>query len=482
MYPGFRVIAAFVHSFKCIDNAKTPPSPYAFVLTQCAYPGVVSSFTTQISPFSMETSATTKRPPSIPVCERCRRRRQKCETAELKPCRSCVGAGVECLISDPENQNTSLPRTYIRQLEERAEQLRQRVQGARNLEGHSQIAQLREHQIQQTPNVSDEFPIALSPDAASESLIENLFNNHSRADSGLGVKSLVQDLGQVSLSALTAHGTDQPHTGALRSLIMSMATPNVSKGNCLPQAVPLPGMSITQRVCARYCKDVLPSLPFTTPSAILEHLQAAYEGSSVYSTFLIGTTLATTAVYLSPASLQNAAGLYRTALSFLELWFNTHPETDMLQYLETVIVLGQFASIIGYQYADSWALGGLAVRIAVDLGLHKVCETDQKRRLFWSAYALDRKRAILDDLPVAVPERAIDTEMLKAPQNYPFELYRLMYEIHAVKDPADQAWQQSIQMRLGGWNQAYRENNDSPCRLLEADHDLAIAKFHHKIS
>ncbi|KAH6974449.1 hypothetical protein BKA56DRAFT_619393 [Ilyonectria sp. MPI-CAGE-AT-0026] len=172
-----------------------------------------------------------------------------------------------------------------------------------------------------------------------------------------------------------------------------MATPNLSKGDCLPQAVPLPDMSITQRVCARYCKDVLPSLPFTTPSAILEHLHAAYEG-----------------------------------------WQSV-------------------------------------LRLILDC-----------TRLFWSAYALDRKRAILDDLPVAVPERAIDAELLNAPQNYPFELYRLMYEIHAVKDPADQAWQQSIQMRLGGWNPAYRENNDSPCRLLEADYDLAIAKFHHKIS
>ncbi|CAM1501692.1 Fc.00g036760.m01.CDS01 [Cosmosporella sp. VM-42] len=276
---------------------------------------------------------------------------------------------------------------------------------------------------------------------------------------------------------MSAPETGQSHTAALQRLILGIAGVPSLEGDHRSAPMPLPDKAIAQRVCARYCQDILPGLPFTTTSAILSHLRTAYDDSSPYSAFLIGTILATTAVYLSPASTPNAVGLYRTGLSYLEFWFNTSLKVDMIQYLEASVVLAQFGSFVGDEYVDTWSLSGLAVRIAVDLGLHKSCETESKRRLFWSAYALDRKKAVIDDLPVAMSDRAVEAELPRTPQYHPFELYRILSEIHNLKDPVTRVRLETLKTTLDHWNQDYQASAQSPSRLLQSDHGLAVSSL-----
>lgn len=417
----------------------------------------------------METSQC-KRPTVVPVCERCRHRRQKCDITDLTPCNGCIGSGSECLISDLETQ-TSLPRTYIRSLEEQAKALRRSLQ----------LAKTQPIQDPATRPTPQDFSFPISPGAASDSLIDNLFSHSEHPITTFRVKSLVQDLGQVSLSALSAPAAGQPHTAALQRLILSVAAATPLDGDHRSNAVPLPDISIAQRVCVRYCQDLLPSLPYTTTAAVLNHLRAGYNDSSPYSMFLIATTLATTAVFLSPASAPNAVGLYRTGLAYLELWFKASPEADMLQYLGAAVALAQFASIAGKQYADAWGLTGLAIRVAVDLGLHKLCETDRKQRLFWAAYSLDRRQAMREDLPVAVSDGAVSAELPDTLQFHPFKLYQIISGVHSAGESTTGTELDALKGELKRWDQERQSGAVSSSRILQDDYQLAAAKLQNAI-
>jgi hypothetical protein len=257
----------------------------------------------------------------------------------------------------------------------------------------------------------------------SESLIQNLFA-HSASDAESQVKVIMDDLIQVSLSALASSSTTTNEDKTLRTLILSAALPtNTSKaGRDTSRAMALPGLPIAEKVLLRYCHDILPTLPFLTPADIEKHVRGTYCDRVPYSVFITAITLATTAISMSPASVTNAASLVLTGIHSLEAAFQAQLGNDSLQDLESVLALAQFAALAGDDHADGWALTGIAVRIAVDLGLHKVCDTDRKRRLFWSAYALDRQAAASRGFPVGLPEAAIEAPFPESP--HPFPMYR----------------------------------------------------------
>lgn len=396
-----------------------------------------------------------------PACTKCRSHRVKCDRAR-PVCSRCARLGHHC--EYPVRNPATAYVNYVEDLESQIAALEQQLQGPRDQEsGFSPRAGEPGGIVTNQPD----GPSMSSP-AYSEHLISDLFAQTTNArDWDSKVKTLVDDLAQVSLSAMTAQGAFPSHDLVLRTLILSAALPvGQTYGDQPSKSLLLPHIDIAEKVCTRYCKDVLPESPFLTMSDVQQHMRRAYHNHDHYSIFIVATVLATTAIFLSPGSAESAVGLYMTGVQFLEGAFASSQQRDPLKELEAVVTLGQFALLAGDKYADSWALSGLAVRIAVDLGLHKICDTERKRRLFWTAYALDRKCAIPNQRPVGIPDGAIDTPTLPAPNV--FELYRIMSAAYTLENSSSRTEYEALLRRLDIWSQQY-QNQRPPSRLLERD-------------
>lgn len=97
--------------------------------------------------------------------------------------------------------------------------------------------------------------------------------------------------------------------------------------------------------------------------------------------------------------------------AYLETAFTSAAEPQPLRGLEASIGLAYYAALTGDDYSDPRALSGIAMRVCVDLGLHKFAATNQERRLFWSAFALDRKTAVTRSFPLGLPDKTITADV-----------------------------------------------------------------------
>ena len=287
---------------------------------------------------------------------------------------------------------------------------------------------------------------AFSSPTTTDHLIDNLFA-HSVASEKSTIESLADDIGQVSVSAMTSQDTASSQDSVLRTLIANATLPAGREAQrSLTGAIPLPPRNVGFAVITRYIHEVLPELPFLEERIITSHFEKAYDGLSTYSTSIIAAILATTAVQISSTSLAQAVGLYSTAIQNMHSAFAHQSVLDPLLILEEIIALAQFASIAGERYSDPWALSGIAVRMVVDLGLHKNSKTDRQKRIFWSAFTLDRKIAVPRNLPVGIPDAVINTEVGPSPR-YTQEN---SYLTEALIVPLDKSSIHSLQDHVGG--------------------------------
>lgn len=102
-----------------------------------------------------------------------------------------------------------------------------------------------------------------------------------------------------------------------------------------------------------------------------------------------------------------------SALKHLELM----SEVDEIESLQVSLLLAHYAHMNPGK-ADNWTCIAHAVKIVLDLGLHKRCTegTDEeqaklRRRLFWVAYGMERSLCGLLRLPLSFPEESITTEV-----------------------------------------------------------------------
>lgn len=97
----------------------------------------------------------------------------------------------------------------------------------------------------------------------------------------------------------------------------------------------------------------------------------------------------------------------------------TSSSEDKLESLQSILLLTLY-SLMRPTVPGVWYVLGLALRVCVDLGLHKETSIqnsnsidyftqDKRRRLFWCTYALDRQICFYLGRPVGIPEESIGT-------------------------------------------------------------------------
>lgn len=239
------------------------------------------------------------------------------------------------------------------------------------------------------------------------------------------MSSLIESISKVSLSATTEKDVVTLESDdILQTLILSAAVPGgFSKITTCSSS--LPPSEMVENVLQTYLQKVHPTRPFIGISALASFRDSAYAGDAdeSYSQFLIGVIVATTVTLLSPESFPSAVQLYHFSIQRLVVAFQTMVP-DTLRELEAVVALACFAEVmpvdnnlrdaLGFNalhelLPDLWLLNGLAIRIAVDHGLHQTVRTPRERDLFHTAVAMDKQAAERLSLPVGLPSASIHT-------------------------------------------------------------------------
>ncbi|KAF1997970.1 hypothetical protein P154DRAFT_578259 [Amniculicola lignicola CBS 123094] len=161
------------------------------------------------------------------------------------------------------------------------------------------------------------------------------------------------------------------------------------------------------------------AMPFLSRTSLLGHCDSTYAETSdnLYSVFLIGTIIATTAVAVVPEPLSSSLQLYHFSIQRLSITLRTKAP-DPFRELEAVLTLASFAravtpdaiSSVGVTTSllpDLRMLAGLGIRISVDHGLHPCAQSPREKALFDAAYALDVEAALLFHLPIGLPEATV---------------------------------------------------------------------------
>ncbi|ETS75319.1 hypothetical protein PFICI_12263 [Pestalotiopsis fici W106-1] len=147
-----------------------------------------------------------------------------------------------------------------------------------------------------------------------------------------------------------------------------------------------------------------------------------------------------------------------------------------LQFLDDAVVPNDYIGVQAllliamYSYHhpttwDVWKPVGAALRLAIELGLHKDQETtefdalilDTKRRVFWVAYAMDRSVAIAINMPLGISDGSITTK-------FPNEVDDEFIKHSGINAPEDgRFWSKSLSIHLFRYRQLQSEIQNILC-------------------
>lgn len=118
----------------------------------------------------------------------------------------------------------------------------------------------------------------------------------------------------------------------------------------------------------------------------------------------------------------------------------TSSSEDKLESLQCLLLFTLY-SIMRPTAPGVWYILGVALRICVDLGLHKeslnkssnsvdLFTEDKKRRLFWCTYSLDRQICFYLGKPVGIPEESINTPFPSVLDDAMIDKYEFKHDLN----------------------------------------------------
>ncbi|KAK0643601.1 fungal-specific transcription factor domain-containing protein [Cercophora newfieldiana] len=432
---------------------------------------------------------------NVSACNRCRLRKNRCDQ-KLPSCASCEKVGVACVGYDPITKR-EIPRSYIFYLETRVEQLEALLSAnnvafpaAENLEycskrgngssggavrspteaGSSTMSDLAESAVGGGGGVKAEggdgdtgqlqklvtkpgfsgMPGAANPrhlgGASGVTFARVVFaavqssvsDQRSTSDKG-GIRPYKSIAGNGPAAAAAAAGAEAGTS--MRDSFFGLHTkPTI-------QPAPFPERSVGKKLMTLYFEYANPQLPVLHRGEFLEVFEAAYaeEGrkrgpSELYMlnmVFAIGGAIILGEGGKSDDELKQAQPeeYHASAIVHLESCLGN---SGGLEELQAVLLLANFA-LLRPVPPGLWYIIGVAVRLAVDLGLHyedgKDVESsfggatsqqseetmaqlrghrewmrDRRRRLWWCTYSFDRLVSVCVGRPFGISDQVITTE------------------------------------------------------------------------
>ncbi|ORY87161.1 fungal-specific transcription factor domain-domain-containing protein [Protomyces lactucae-debilis] len=405
---------------------------------------------------SLPAAEKAERKRTLVACNRCRRRRQKCDGG-TPSCSACVKSNSRCVIEDP-HSNRAYPRGYVSALEARVAQLEEALYSFRPdlAQDHLAIRPQILDGEQIDLNITDvpDFVNLVDSGRLPDSVLDA--EAHSSGHAGLSTRadhderdSLADSVGLLALSASDRARGDHLYIGASSGYAFARvfaSTFNAELPNLRRSSLPLSGPYADLRERVRF-DDIEPA-PIPTP-LLAERLTRAYFAhmswqypilcnltfSGYVSSVLQNPTAApdvelffVNMVWAIGARLSEAAfgyseryaakAFYKSALQHCESVF----ELDDVRAVQALFLMAIYA-LQNHAGTSLWRLVGLAMNVAMEQGLHRDVEVkmlkqgkspadiELRSRIFWSIYALDRSDALFLGRPHRISDDDIDVKL-----------------------------------------------------------------------
>ncbi|CZR58694.1 uncharacterized protein PAC_08586 [Phialocephala subalpina] len=389
---------------------------------------------------------------NITACLRCRRKKQKCDK-KLPSCGPCQKANEECVGYDAVTQRPA-PRSYIHSLEERIASLEIKLRDhGINCDGEALLGnattRVSPHAAGGRKGSAEES--ALSIQVGSETLeailaksaqvtVESLSESGSlHVGSGNGISFT-----RMFLSELQWGGASFPESKNLSSVrlerqdmeYVTFEAPKVLDSS----PVSLPSKKAAEYLTTVYFELANFSLPILHESTFRVYLTNAYasgEGMQSHGRMkmrnelfcFLAFAIALSALHKTDSSSVSSPVCDSYHLSALRCLEDVGLGVD-IESVQVLLLLANY-SYLQPSLAGTWKLVGMAVRLAIEQGLHKepaqgqynALELDTRRRIFWVAYSFDRNvgtylgrpfscsdGAITTAFPASAPDDAITTD------------------------------------------------------------------------
>ncbi|KAF7715434.1 Positive regulator of purine utilization [Penicillium ucsense] len=319
----------------------------------------------------------------VAACSRCRTAKIKCD-GKLPACSACEKVGKEALCSGASDEFAKgKERSYVASLEGYCEKLEQKIALLRNrqnsIPSDGQHGVVREMSITST---SSDGPVGPA---------------HRREVSD--IDDLVGDFGFLSVNATSRDFQGITSKTSFANLLLSVAT----VGYPPPRTPnPLPARHEATPLLQYYFDNVFIQLPFFVETSFWTSVDAVYQSDGRFAkpfdhwTVRLVLAIASAAVSYqkNDRNHQRALALVSEALIYADDVFRP----GSIPCIQAILLLAQYALVDPGRFR-SWHLVGMAIRVAIDLGLHQDPPTevalnqdrlDLRRRVFHCIYSLDR--------------------------------------------------------------------------------------------
>ncbi|KAG9259287.1 fungal-specific transcription factor [Emericellopsis atlantica] len=418
---------------------------------------------------------------NVSACNRCRLRKNRCDQ-RLPSCASCAKANVACVGYDPITKK-EIPRSYVFYLETRVEQLEGLLRdhgidfpAAENLENCSRPAAKGEdgagkdarprNPAVETLSHQKRNPASASASAGGSAHSPAMQNISSKpkslaSASGVSFARVVFAAVQYSVSDQSGHPQDRRHPGgasgtSMRDSFFGLHTkPSI-------QPATFPSREVGMRLVTLYFEHANPQIPIMHRGEFMKMFEAAYaqpsqglgprESYVLNMVFAIGCGVIVGEPVKSETSRMAVDGgqcqpeeYHASAIVHLEACLSN--SGGGLEVLQAVLLLANFA-LLRPVPPGLWYIIGVAVRLAVDLGLHRedgmdvealpegpldgeVTDgnstrpregsaqergrrqwiRDMRRRLWWCTYSFDRLVSTCVGRPFGISDQVITTDL-----------------------------------------------------------------------
>jgi len=426
---------------------------------------------------------------TIPACRRCRQRKSRCDTL-LPSCAPCRNAGIDCVYIDPRTKE-HFSRQHICDLESE-------LRGLESLAFERGI--LNNTPLSQNNSAS---PNQITHDLSSLSGSNEAYNHETRGAQSpdshfLGLSSGVH-LARSVLEAVRLDGSVDPSAPYLQSQQPVNAS-TVRLGQSVPTPAIRPSKETAYGLIETYFSNCQVQYPILSQTNFQQDVLKLYElpnelsmDSEIKIRFCLYLVLAIALLFLSrdnSEALGLAENYYETAMQDL-MAVMKQKDLATIQCLLLIFLYSFFNST----RAPMWYLAGLSMRLCVALGLHSedtihapvdettsIAESDEKRRIFWATYTLDRTLSIILGRPLSMRDSSIsvnypsgeERDLQYSQMIHLMRLQRLQSEIvsHLSIPRNSQSnidnitvsltWQETMQTALGTWR-------DEALHLIDSD-------------
>ncbi|KAG0649390.1 Positive regulator of purine utilization [Hyphodiscus hymeniophilus] len=358
------------------------------------------------------------------ACERCRARKNKCD-GKNPSCGTCQRAGAECIITDRLTYQ-QLPRSHVDDMKAQVQALQEENDALK-----AQISFLQQQKQHDLGAAVEEAPKPQGKGAAT------VCGRELAADIGLlslegtserkyvGESSGVY-FGKIVGAILPGEAKSLPAAAQLTNpLRFGLGRRDVQKPVNVPREPPprpilLPNTEMANRLQEAFFSHRWPSLPFLhRPTFLKKHFESVLrdginaDGASLFLTHMVFAIGAIDLRRKNGKLPITPLDYFKTATSFyLSVLF----ENGNLETIQGLLLLSTFA--ISEPHAlNAWMVSGLAMRSAIELGLHRHVESgslfqsEMRKRVFWAAYVLDRNISITLGRPLSIQDKDIDVEL-----------------------------------------------------------------------